>query len=360
MTESAFVVVGARQAPPWRPRRTFRDYLPFSAEASTVLICESLATGLRRLAEYALPRETGGLLAGRIFRDQEGVYTVIFDVAQAGADSAGVGHIRLAPETTSALREQLAVAAPACDVVGWWHSHPGRMGFSATDLSNQRIWTDPNHVGLLVYARGPDWGCAYLGPDARLLTPTWRPSLKVRDPARPAHRSPSNGDPRPEIRVGRRIWSRRVVFVLGICALATLVLLQVLTLHRIGKSDSSSAPRTYAWSCVAYSAKSYDCAVAGAATAAPDGLGWLIDGQTIRQGPSLTVRTTDRPVTITLFLRRVDGSRQMLGSQVLPALTTWATTAPSALPSLATSPPVGTTVAAPTDSLPPTTSSPTR
>ena len=91
------------------------------------------------------------------------------DAVAAPAGSGGAGYFAMTPELTARLRSEAAVRFPSCDVVGWWHTHTSVSNFSGTDRRTQRLWDDPRHVGLLVFASGAKQAQAYLGPDAELL-----------------------------------------------------------------------------------------------------------------------------------------------------------------------------------------------
>lgn len=164
-----FAILEARDMLPWRSRRAFAKYVAFSGDRGNVFIKPGLLAMMRARAEQALPAETGGLLAGRVFRDERGAYSVVLNFGEAPPGAGGPGQFRVTPEGTYVLKERLAEIEPACDVVGWFHSHPSPMQYSATDFANQRLWSDPQHVGVLIFARGEEFGLVYQGPDAHLL-----------------------------------------------------------------------------------------------------------------------------------------------------------------------------------------------
>jgi proteasome lid subunit RPN8/RPN11 len=189
-------------------------------------------TELRKAAERALPAETGGLLAGRIFRDEAGPYTVLLGFAEAPLGAGSPGQFVMSPQDTYLLKEQLARAEPACDVVGWHHSHSRPMLYSSVDLANQRLWSDPQQVGVLVYASGDEFGVVYQGPNSKLLKQLPRPdqgARPVEPQARLAIEGPANVSPPPESRrrAAKPVQDRALSLLTLLVAIAVLVVVLV-------------------------------------------------------------------------------------------------------------------------------------
>jgi proteasome lid subunit RPN8/RPN11 len=172
MTRLQFDVVGREHGDPVRSRSVFAGSAAFWSDKSpAVLVAPMVVEQLRAAARKASPDEVGGLLVGRCFRDEDGPYVVTLGFVQALASDGVPGSITLSAERTSELRKQAAQQHPSMDVVGWWHSHLAPSGFSSTDRQSQRLWSQPMHVGLLVFAAGVPWAHAYLGPNAVELRP---------------------------------------------------------------------------------------------------------------------------------------------------------------------------------------------
>ena len=169
MPDPTFTVEDVHQDAPFRPRSGFTDYCQFTDRSDTVLVAPEISQRLWEAARIARPFETGGLLAGRLFRDDHGRYVVVVGHVEAPSGSGRLSGFKLSPEATARLREDASRAFPAADVVGWWHSHGGPSNYSQTDLSQQCIWTQPESVGILVFADGQQWGTVHQGPDARIL-----------------------------------------------------------------------------------------------------------------------------------------------------------------------------------------------
>ena len=169
MTDPGFRVESIRQAAPFRARAAFGGYQTFCTGNRAVLVEPTTAQGLRDAARKAFPMETGGLLSGRILRDSGGQYVLVSGFVRAGPSAGRSAAFEISPQATANLREESHRAYPTADVVGWWHSHLGPSSYSQTDLNTQTIFTQPESVGLLVFAKGEPWAAAYMGPEARRL-----------------------------------------------------------------------------------------------------------------------------------------------------------------------------------------------
>ncbi len=170
MTKLRFDVVGHENGIPVRARSVFEGSAVFTRDKSAaVLVAPDVARQLRTSAGHAFPAEVGGLLVGRHFRDNTGPYVATLGFIQAPVSDGSPGSIRLSAERVAELRQQASRQHPSMDVIGWWHSHSVPSHFSGVDVQSQRLWTQPMHVGLLVFATGKPWAQAYLGPNAAEL-----------------------------------------------------------------------------------------------------------------------------------------------------------------------------------------------
>jgi proteasome lid subunit RPN8/RPN11 len=235
-----FTFIETQHDLPWRSRGLFPRCVEFGDEYGTVLVLHSVMNRLRERSHLALPVETGGLLAGRVFRDEQGPYTVVLEFVEAAPSAGGLGLFRLSPEATHAIKDRLALVAPACDVVGWFHSHPSPMHYSQTDRANQRLWSDPNHVGILVFATGTEFGALYQDPDSRLLR---RRSGGREGLLAPSHAGvyqpptvPTRSAPPASMKQARRTLGTAPLMTV----LIAVLLLQLLILHR--QSSRPTAP----------------------------------------------------------------------------------------------------------------------
>lgn len=169
MTDPGFRVDSVRQAAPYRARQAFGGYQAFNGGNRAVLVEPSTAEGLREAAAKAYPMETGGLLSGRSLRDNDGHYVLVSGFVQAGPKAGRSAAFEISPQATALLREEAHRAHPTADVVGWWHSHLVPSSYSQTDLNTQAIFTQPDSVGLLVFATSEPWAAAYAGPESSRL-----------------------------------------------------------------------------------------------------------------------------------------------------------------------------------------------
>jgi Prokaryotic homologs of the JAB domain len=304
MNDPGFTVEGVRHDVPFRPRSSFADYWQFTDQASAVLVAPAMAHGLRAAARIARPNETGGLLSGRAFRDGGGTYVVVAGWVEAPCNAGRVSGFTLSPDATARLRKEACLSYPTADVVGWWHSHPCPSGYSQIDLGQQRIWTQPESVGVLVFADGGRWGAVYQGPAARLMSgpqglPAWPPRGRAPDGGRfavPSQLIPSPPAPEGSGKIPRRKPApRRRLYGALALAMSGAIVIGAISLGRIaaGQKQLSGqlahiapvAPRQMwlNWSCAPQPLPGiYICV---AELSGPSGtVEWQLDGRTISRG----------------------------------------------------------------------------
>ncbi len=258
MDEGGFQIVGHSFDVPFRRRSDYQDYIIFRVDdALDVFVSERAAQTVRNRAAEAAPRESGGLLVGRSFRDDHGRYVVVTDAVCARQEAGAMGSFTLSPAETDALRREAAVRYPSGDAVGWWHSHLRPSEFSATDRHNQSVWKDQHDLGLLVFAAGSPWARMYAGPTCRGgVFPLPRKTAPPLPAIAPPGRSPQDrqGDQHPAFTIldqehsqgqvttrpapQRRPLTRRsdaIWWVLG----GLTVALGLLLIYHLGSSSSS-------------------------------------------------------------------------------------------------------------------------
>lgn len=185
MTAPGFEVEAVEHGVPFRDRAVFGGSHQFADPgATTVIVGPEIVGRLRSAAVREHPRETGGLLSGRVLRDSGGRYVIISGFVQAAAGTGRAGAFVMSAQATAALRAEAARRQPTADVIGWWHSHAQPSEYSGTDRSTQGVWIQPDCVGLLVFASGTPWAHAYLGPQARRLPALARPDRAPRGRSR--------------------------------------------------------------------------------------------------------------------------------------------------------------------------------
>nr|WP_062337226.1 Mov34/MPN/PAD-1 family protein [Herbidospora sakaeratensis] len=240
MAGNDFEIVAHRVDAPFRPRTAYAGHLRFTVDRHfSVYVAPAVAARLRRLAREAAPLETGGLLAGRAFRDDHGSYLLVTAMAAAPPVAGGHSTFHLTPEGTENLRADLAAHDPNADVTGWWHSHLAPSSYSSVDRANQSMWANPAHVGLLVFAQGSPWAALYVGPGSRGAFHS-EPSDVVHDPAPPSPPPPLPPPPPPK---------RRHPLLVAACAVGALVLIVEL-LHVLAALRGGDPPPHVAWRCV--------------------------------------------------------------------------------------------------------------
>lgn len=288
MDSPDFQIVERRFDVPFRKRNLHAGYIIFRAGELHVCVHPQVASRVREYASRALPRETGGLLAGRILRDDEGPYVVLTGMAVAPPGAGDVSRFNLSPDETENLRRTLSVQDPSADVVGWWHSHSAPSHYSQTDRGNQAIWADPRHVGLLVFAEGTPWASLYVGPKCH---GPFQPDEPVR--GRQSGGGPGGGREAPPLVTGDRAvahvswaaWiSRRVVSTAVIVLVALLAgALATSLLTRGSVTIQKQSGRYLAWTCVVAATNLVTCQVTSGSP-----VKWFLDGSFIASGPSVT------------------------------------------------------------------------
>jgi hypothetical protein len=161
---------------PFQPRSAHAGHEVIGRDDGAVLLEPEVARDLRAAAEYASRkgRDTGGLLYGRAWSDDEGAYLVVNEFLAAGLSGAGSGRVprddvfTLSPADLRVLREDAARMFPALIELGWWRTRTGPGQFGPRDFVTQADLAGPGGVGLLVFGSGRDWGAAYLGPDGHV------------------------------------------------------------------------------------------------------------------------------------------------------------------------------------------------
>ena len=162
---------------PFRPRGTYAGYRVFGSGNGAVLIDPKVTRELRNAAEFATVerRITGGLLYGRGWTDEQGVYLVIVGYVEAGPGensddqiaADGTDRFTLSAADLRLLREDASRMYSGDVEAGWWRSLAGLGEFGPQDFETQAELVGPGGVGLLVYGSSVHWGTAYLGPDSQ-------------------------------------------------------------------------------------------------------------------------------------------------------------------------------------------------
>jgi hypothetical protein len=325
-----FEIIERRTGPPFRARNLFRGYAEFRLGSHAVFVHPGVCGRLSKAAHDADPHETGGVLAGRVLQDIEGNYTIVEGAAIAPRRSGSVGRISLSPDLTAELKKEATTRYPTCDVVGWWHSHLSPSGFSGVDQDNQRVWSDPSHVGLLVFARaGSRRALAYLGPESRLMETvedgafvSTQHRSDAKAAAAPAQTRPDDLE-RVAVDTALRLhhedrgWRRLVVLMAGLSALALMGCLAGIIWLKAAINELNDPVRlVVGWSCAPRADGDYMCQVSAPVA---DGLEWRQNGELLSSATEGVVIKAPAGVqtSVELHQRTSDGSHQV-ASLVLP------------------------------------------
>jgi proteasome lid subunit RPN8/RPN11 len=337
MTGPGFTVEAIEQDVPFRDRALFGPCHQFADPGGTaVIVGGETASRLREAAAREQPRETGGLLHGRVLRDSAGRYAFVTGFVQAPPGTGDQGRFLMSPQATALLRAEAARRQPTADVIGWWHSHAQPSDYSGTDRSTQAMWTQSESVGLLVFATGKPWAHAYLGPRARRVplqaSAAWADRQRAHSAGEAAERSrlswPAGEHPparRPLPRPGAILAVAIVVISVAIVSwwlrdLAGAVNYGAAQLARmrqpVAVAASSSPPASASWSCVQRSPHTFECATP--APGAGVSVQWLLNGEPCGQQPSVLVRLpADSAESVIQLQARVATTVYDLGTQVL-------------------------------------------
>jgi proteasome lid subunit RPN8/RPN11 len=326
MDEPEFRIIEHRFDAPFRPRAAHAEYIVFRTGELDVCVRPEVAARLRECARQALPRETGGLLAGRILRDDEGPYVVVTGWGAARPEAGGLGSFNLSPDETETLRQSLSMRYPSADVVGWWHSHTSPSGYSQTDRRNQSMWTHPQHVGLLVFASGTSWAWLYVGPECRGPSePSGAPTAGTAGTADHGG-EPERADqgqrrpPRPvtfDGALARRTRRSPPIWVL----IAVVALLAGLFLALLVGKLFSSGPvekqgpqpgRHLVWSCVVRATEMASCHADS-----EEPVEWFLTGDAVGSGPDVTFPLRQDGRNVVSVIVRGAGGRYGGGQQLL-------------------------------------------
>lgn len=123
-------------------------------------------------AKESLDAEVCGVLAGRLYEDDEGQFVHVEAIIRGSAATQGATQVTFTQATWEAIHSSLERDYPKLRIVGWYHTHPGfGVLFSEMDLFIQRnffsgpgqiaLVTDPMSGAVAVAVNAPD-GVTYL------------------------------------------------------------------------------------------------------------------------------------------------------------------------------------------------------
>lgn len=181
--------------PTQRPRtEAVHGQRVFSCSKLTVIVPETIVARLCRFAENAWPLEWLGQAVGHRYVDADGDYVVVLGIVPDTDAIATAGMVKSTSKSEFNTRTAATVLYPDGEVLAWVHTHPGYGArFSSQDFRNQRTWTEPYHLGIVVDpsdARGVM--SVYRGPEGELMQLV-EPSSPRPGPGRPSYSSTVTG-----------------------------------------------------------------------------------------------------------------------------------------------------------------------
>jgi len=166
----------AHPALPFRERPKASDqHVCYMSERSSfeVYIARAALEKIYEQAESAKPDEIVGLLAGRIWQDVSGPFTVVLaaEIASYQYVEASPSRVKISGAGVNDVRQRIETTHWAMEVIGWYHSHPVYLAhYSSVDEAEQATWTDPNYIGIVVSCLpGEERFGVYRGPQGERL-----------------------------------------------------------------------------------------------------------------------------------------------------------------------------------------------
>ncbi len=117
--------------------------------------CYIHSKALRQMAGWgqkASHVEVIGRLAGRRCTDGKGGYVLVERATLNRRARCGVAFVMTDFAAEDSGRREFQRKCRALDCVDWWHTHPSSLAlfYSETDRQNQRTWSDPNAIGIVL------------------------------------------------------------------------------------------------------------------------------------------------------------------------------------------------------------------
>jgi proteasome lid subunit RPN8/RPN11 len=178
-----------------------------TADGRRVFLHREVVADLVALERHQHPRETAGLLFGRLFTDGTHPCVLVRHLIwpEPGEVLGTVSTVTITAEGSTRMLRRALERHPCADPVGWAHTHPTfNAYFSATDRAEQAVWGEPASVGLVLSGLDdaePPYE-VFVGPSALPAEPiealpwAWRPApVRRLAPASTPPRRPTNVDP---------------------------------------------------------------------------------------------------------------------------------------------------------------------
>lgn len=132
-----------------------------SADPIPVFISEQVMRAVERQSAADKERETGGVLLGGFYRNDEGSFVEVIDLIEAESATGTDVSLTFTHQTWELIHEQVARRGDDAQIVGWYHSHPGLGVFMSKqdEFIHSSFFADPWHVAIVNDPIYTNWGC---------------------------------------------------------------------------------------------------------------------------------------------------------------------------------------------------------
>lgn len=170
-----------------------------TVDGRRVFVHREVLEELAALEREEHPRETAGLLFGRLFTDGSNECALVRHLIPPwqGEVIGTRATVTITAHGSSRMMDRAWARFPCEDAVGWAHTHPTFDAyFSGIDRSEQSIWTAPASVGLVLsgLADATPQYRIFVGPGSDGAFPVARPETRELSEAPPPDRSPVRGE----------------------------------------------------------------------------------------------------------------------------------------------------------------------
>lgn len=244
-----------RFEPPLRPVPSGPEYTELECvDGRRVFIHREVLDDLAALERAEHPRESAGLLFGRIFTDGTHQCALVRHLIRPlqGEVIGTQATVTITAAGSSGMSARAQRWYPCADAVGWAHTHPTfNAYFSGTDRAEQAVWTSPASVGLVMSgleSAQPPFE-VYVGPESEPTAIVGDAPASTRPPAEergavdavvpPTRAEPSAAAPRTPARRRSNAGSRERVAAAIAAALVLAVLVGALW---VGRNEEARPP----------------------------------------------------------------------------------------------------------------------
>lgn len=197
-----------------------------TSDGTRIFVARSVIEELERLERAHHPNEAAGLLFGRYFTNGWHACTLVtnFIPPEPGEIRGTRSSVTITSFGAQRMRARARRIIPCADCVGWGHTHPTfEPFFSGTDRAEQRLWTQPASVGIVLSGlrdvRDPYH--VYVGPESAMAVPMPETALPSSTTSPPLMRQQPEAAP-PNRRAALPIPPRRrtgaLAYRLGVAA----------------------------------------------------------------------------------------------------------------------------------------------